>query len=126
MKITEENVFPQYQYSRFDSKNGQYVVRSDSQEDFEKKIAFLNGKIDGVKEPELKPRYQETAKPDVRQPYKESAGVTVDQAIDSHICPAHNIQMISKVSKTTNKQYWSHGDRVEGKFIICFGKGWAK
>lgn len=120
MKITEENVFPQYQYSRFDSKNGQYVVRSDSQEDFQKKVDYLNGKIDGVspKQPEVKP--------EVRQPYKETAGVTVDQGVDKHICAVHGTQMISKVSKKTNEVYYSHGDRVDGKFIICFGKGWAK
>ncbi len=121
MKITEENVFPQYQYSRFDNKQGQYVVRSDSQEDFEKKIAFLNEKVDGVL-----PTKPIEIKPEPRQPYKESAGVTVDQGVDKHICAVHGTQMISKVSKKTNEAYYSHGDRVDGKFIICFGKGWAK
>ena len=108
------NNYPKYQYSRFDAKQGQYVVRADEILEFDRLVQEVNAKIDSLppKEP--------------RQPYKENAGVTVDQGVDKHICAVHGVQKIEKMSKRTNKPYWSHSDKIEGKFIICFGKGFAK
>jgi hypothetical protein len=95
-----------FQYSRFDSKNGQYVVRSNDVEEFELDIEYLNKKIGDVS---VQGSIATITKP-----------VTADDFNDKHMCPVHNVEMASKMSKKTNKPYYSHF--TENK-EICFGKG---
>ena len=48
----ENTGFCRFQYSRFDNKQGQYVVRSNDQKEFDLDVDYINGKIGVVSEQE--------------------------------------------------------------------------
>ena len=98
--------YPKYQYSKM--LNGdQIVVRSEDKKEFEEMVEYAME------------FYKVQPSPVMETPPK--INVSVDDFDKSHICPAHGIQMVSRISKKTNEPYWSHRSS-EGE--LCFGKGY--
>lgn len=105
-----EETFPKYQYSRFDSKEGQYVVRTNNIDEFRTMVKFVNDVVGS-------------------SPYnKVKKQVSVDEFENDHICPVHGVEMTKRESKTkidkdgNPVKYFAHGSTVNGKFQLCFGK----
>ena len=97
--------YPKFQYSKM--LNGdQIVVRSEDKTEFEDLVKYVRS-------------FYKVERTD---PYKDvKTNVSVDEFEDNHICPAHGVQMESRVSKNTGKPYWSHRSS-EG--ALCFGKAY--
>lgn len=112
--MEENKGYPVFQYSRFDGKQGQYVVRENNKETFVELVKFINEEIDG----EMKPA--ETGAP------MQKITVSADEYDKGHICPTHRVTMVEKQSKTTGKPYLSHSEGSGDDFKICFGKGWKQ
>jgi hypothetical protein len=73
-----------------------------------------------------------TADEMLKSPVEEKKYVSADDFYEKHICPTHKVQMKERISKTKVDEegkpliYWDHRQEVDGKWEVCFGKGFNK
>lgn len=109
-----------YKWVKFtESDKTELTIESDNELEFRKAVESFGGRLTKtLVEEDKTSRPKETAPRQTADQYQDK--------VDNGVCPIHNVKMVEKMSKTTNKPYKSHTEGRGDDFKICFGKGWKE